>query len=181
VILVVDDEEDMLAVVRRILAPLKVEVRLVSEPREALAALARMDDVSVILSDADMPQVDGSELLERARQLRPSAVRMMMTGRGSYETAIRAINSGEVHRYIRKPFEADELRDAVRSAIARHEEVVRSASGAGQRARERALEERHPGITRFSRDQTGAYAIDATRYLRAERFLASLGIVRDRH
>jgi DNA-binding NtrC family response regulator len=184
VILVVDDEADMLSAIRRMLAPLELEVRYFDDPRDALAALGRLDGVRLLLSDLDMPLMSGTELLERARGLRPEVVRMIMTGRGSLDAAVQAINTIEVHRFVRKPFQADELRAAVASALARFHEASRRVGPAPTPTPCPAadeLERKHLGISQFARDATGAYAIDGVRYRLGERMLASLGILRDRH
>ena len=180
-ILVVDDDDDMLSAIRRMLAPLDHDVRYFLDPREALAELGRLEDVRVILSDLDMPLISGCEMLERARELRPEAVRLFMTGRGSLDAAVRAINSLEVHRFLRKPFHADELRAAVTSSLARFEAqrgAVQAEVAPCPVVAE--LERQYLGISRFARDATGAYAIDGVRYVLGERMLDSFGIVRRR-
>jgi two-component system, probable response regulator PhcQ len=175
-ILVVDDDPQMLrAIVRSIRSP---DYRLVetTDPRHAAALLAA-EPVDVLLSDVDMPELDGHQLMAHARQVRPGAVRILITCRSTKASALRAINEGEVHRFVEKPFERAELRRIVAEAVARAEELART-SAAGERAGRRytlfrALEAEHPGVTRIERDARGDYVLDPEA---AEGLAAALGV-----
>lgn len=72
---------------------------------------------AVVLSDHKMPGMSGIEFLGRAGEIAPETVRMLVTAYGSAETLARAINDGSVYRYIAKPWQADEMRVAVRRGI----------------------------------------------------------------
>ena len=110
--------------------------------------------------------MSGLDLVRRVRRAFPDVVRMLLTGHASLESAIEAINEGEVHRYLTKPWAKDELREYIRKALDRLDELRRSAD-AGRRAvvRERLLgelEREHPGITSIVRDGA-VYVIDEQR------------------
>jgi len=120
----VDDEPDILDALARTLRTAKCRFVLASSGREALGVLSR-ERVDLVISDIDMPDMTGLELLARARQHHPHAARVVLTGVASLETAVRAINDGEVQRFLTKPWEKEELRRVVSELLA--------ARGAGTR------------------------------------------------
>jgi DNA-binding NtrC family response regulator len=154
-------------------------VRLSSSPLEALEIMAS-EPVRVLLSDIDMPEMPGTQLLRTVRQRHPQIVRLLMTGRGTFDSALAAINEGEVHRYLCKPFDADEIRREILDAAARHAELSRTTEASLSADRRRLLleqlEQECPGITRLARDPDGAYLIDPRRCDAGEQLMAALGI-----
>jgi DNA-binding NtrC family response regulator len=161
-IVCVDDDEDMLASVVRTLRRPDLEVRSTSDPTDALGWIA-IGDVAVVVSDYEMPGMNGVELVAAARALCPDTVRVLLTGVGTMDPAIDGINRGEVFRYVRKPFSPSVLRQVVDEAIARHRDLCATAGdreAAIRRARLAVeLEQEHPGITRVRRDTAGVYVI----------------------
>ncbi len=163
-ILCVDDDEAILAVVVRCLRRMPIEVRTTTSPSDALAIVAT-ETVAVIVSDYEMPDMNGAQLAAQAKRVRPETVRILLTGRRTFETAVEGINQGEIFRFIAKPFTPDELRTAVADAIVRHNELA--ALSGDRRRRERrealraALEQEYPGITEVARAPDGTYSIDA--------------------
>jgi DNA-binding NtrC family response regulator len=173
-ILAVDDDPDILTALRRALAPLGVPIILTEDPTEVLAILSEQP-IALLISDIDMPQMTGLELMAQVRLSHPEVVRMLLTGRATFDSAVTAINQGEVHRYLSKPFEPAELRKLVQEAMARSADLAR-ASRAGLQAERKQqlfeqLEAEHPGLTKFARDAEGAYLVSATRSTRAQRWL----------
>lgn len=173
-ILAVDDDPDILTALRRALAPLGATVILTEDPTEVLAILGEQP-IALLISDIDMPQMTGLELMAQVRLAFPGVVRMLLTGRTSFDSAISAINQGEVHRYLNKPFEPAELRKLVQEALVRSADLARD-SRAGLAAEKKRqlfeqLEMEHPGLTKFVRDPEGAYLVSASRATKAERHL----------
>ncbi len=153
-LLVVDDEPDVVDALRRTLRHPSWRVIGEVSPQAALERLAR-EPVDLVISDIDMPGMNGVELVGRIRRAYPEVVRMLLTGGASLGSALRAINDGEVHRYLLKPWDRAELRDTVRAALARLVELRRS-NAADHRAAARtklldALEAEVPGITHVER------------------------------
>jgi DNA-binding NtrC family response regulator len=177
-ILAVDDDPDILTALRRALTPLGVQLILTEDPTEVLDILAEQP-ISLLISDIDMPQMTGLELMTQVRQAHPNVVRMLLTGRTSFDSAMSAINQGEVHRYLNKPFEPSELRKLVREALARSADLARTSRAGLQAARQRQLleqlEAEHPGMTKLVRDSEGAYLVSASRASKAERALRPRG------
>ncbi|MBE7454155.1 MAG: response regulator [Kofleriaceae bacterium] len=171
VILCVDDDPDLLAAVVRTLRLDGHVVLSAESPGEALEILARQA-VAVLVSDFEMPEMTGVELAVRARDLQPETVRMMLTGKGTVETAIAGINVGEVFRFLSKPFQPDVLRREVAAAIEHHREIADVASERLTVVRRRrvldGLEAEYPGITVAPRDDHGAYLLDGEARHRVE-------------
>jgi len=164
-VLAVDDEPDVLALLQRSLAGLGCRVLATTDPREALAILAGQP-VDVLISDVDMPVMNGLELIARVRTAFPDVVRIILTGRVSLESALQAINQGEVHRYLTKPWDDAELIGTVRHAVRRLEELRRRETAARASARREAalaeLEREHAGIREVTR-RGDAYPLDEDR------------------
>ncbi|HRH94573.1 MAG TPA: hybrid sensor histidine kinase/response regulator [Prosthecobacter sp.] len=75
------------------------------------------EDIGVLLSDQRMPGEKGVQLLERARQLRPRLVRMMVTAYADYDVTVDAVNLGSIFRYISKPIQVDDVRNTLHRAM----------------------------------------------------------------
>ena len=113
----VDDEPNILSSIARIFHGESVELRGFGDPREALAAIGEARP-AVIVSDYRMPAMDGIELLERCGAASPETIRILLTGFVDLEAAVGAINRGSVYRFLRKPWEPEELRLAALSGVA---------------------------------------------------------------
>src|SRR5690349_6234363 len=107
-VLFVDDDEANLAVSEAACGDF-FEVLTASTAEAALACM-RAEEVGVVIADQRMPGVTGLELLERVSVEFPDTVRILITAYGDIQAAVEAINRGRVRRYLRKPWEPDELR-----------------------------------------------------------------------
>jgi len=87
----------------------------------ALELLARQNPYAVIVSDYRMPGMDGAEFLARAKRLAKDSVRILFTGHADLEVAIRAINEGEIFRFIPKPCSFEKLENALAAAIEKYD------------------------------------------------------------
>ncbi|RMG12751.1 MAG: response regulator [Planctomycetota bacterium] len=117
-ILLVEDEVDMLEVISETLADELggVRIRAESQPLGAAALLER-EDFDLLVVDLRMPLMNGFQLIERARRLKPDLPTVVVTGYPSADSAERARRLG-VRAYLRKPFRPEELVAAVREALA---------------------------------------------------------------
>ena len=107
-ILIVDDEQDMLGLLKRSLEPdLGCRVSTAASAEEALKQLAE-SAFDLVLADIKMPGMDGLELLEIVKRKNPDQTVVMMTAFGEIDTAVGAIRSG-AYDFITKPFEHDAL------------------------------------------------------------------------
>jgi len=164
-VLVVDDDLDVAQALVRTLRQHGYTTLVANDGFEALE-LVRSTDIDLLLTDIDMPRMDGVTLAMHVRQERPEVVRILLTGNARLDTALTAINRGEVHRYLTKPWSALELVHTIDDAFARLAELSRLAqadqSALRLRAARDALELEYPGITRV-RAELGAYVVDLAR------------------
>jgi DNA-binding NtrC family response regulator len=165
-ILLVDDEPAILAALRRTLRGRGYRIFVADDPHQALRLLDR-ERIDLVVSDVDMPQMTGTDLVARIRVAFPLVVRILLTGRGTLDTALKAINDGEVHRFLTKPWDEDELRQTIAQALERLEELRRVQVADRESARRRRLiadlEREHPGIAQIDKDETGTYVLEDRR------------------
>lgn len=101
-ILFVDDEENILHSIKRELRK-RFEIYTAASGSEALSILKTDGPFAVIVSDMRMPLMDGIQLLAAVKDQYPETVRMMLTGNADQETAIDAVNKGQIFRFLNKP------------------------------------------------------------------------------
>ena len=116
-ILLVDDEEQLLIGLRRNLHE-EFDQTCAQTPAEALHSLASEDDFAVIVTDYKLPGMNGVELLQQAKKLRPDTVRMVLTGFADIRVITDAINEGSVFRFLSKPCPASQMRLALQGGQA---------------------------------------------------------------
>ncbi len=119
-ILCVDDEPYVLEGLRDTLRR-SFEVHVVESGADGLALL-RADNTrfAVVLSDMRMPVMSGSAFLGEARRIAPLAVRMLLTGHADVDSAVKAVNDGQIFRFLTKPCEPQELLRACAAAVWQH-------------------------------------------------------------
>ena len=122
-ILCVDDEPRVLEGLRRHLRE-RFEVITACGGPEALNFLTTVKDLAVVVSDMRMPEMDGATVLRHTRVLRPSAVRILLTGQADMAAAIKAINEGQIFRFLTKPCAADQFMSVIDEAIRQHELIT---------------------------------------------------------
>ncbi|HNV86065.1 MAG TPA: sigma-54 dependent transcriptional regulator [Candidatus Omnitrophota bacterium] len=114
-VLVIDDEANILQVLKRALAKKECEVLAFSNGEEALDALERFRP-ELVVSDIVLPGMDGIEVLKRVKAFDPEVNVLLITAHASLETAIFAIREG-ASDYLIKPFKIAELSQAVQKAL----------------------------------------------------------------
>jgi len=115
-ILCVDDEPNVLSALRRMFSLEGCEISTADSGAAALEQLAAQN-FDVIISDMQMPHMNGAQLLQQVRQQWPDTMRLLLTGTADLANAVAAINDGEIYRYISKPWDDDELLGVVKSAV----------------------------------------------------------------
>ncbi len=115
-VLLVDDDQNLLSSLRRQLRG-RFNVATACGGEEALCHLAENEDVSVIVSDMSMPQMNGVQLLKKVRALNPEIVRIMLTGNADLDTAMQAVNKGGIFRFLVKPCDSESLEIAIKDGI----------------------------------------------------------------
>ena len=120
-ILIVDDEREILSALYMTLSRtdrVKTDIQVASD---GISALQRIDehDFDVIISDYKMPNMNGIDFLMEAKKKDPSIMRILITGYSDVDTAKDAINKAQVHYYIEKPWDNDELISTISEAVCR--------------------------------------------------------------
>ncbi|SFF61883.1 HD domain-containing phosphohydrolase [Blastococcus tunisiensis] len=114
-ILLVDDEVAILDGLRRQLRK-RFTVHTASGGAEALELL-KTEQVSVVVSDMRMPQMNGATFLSEVRSLYPNVVRILLTGQADTQAAITAVNEGQIYRFLTKPCPPEVLLEEIGSAV----------------------------------------------------------------
>ncbi len=157
-ILIVDDEPNIIASLKRVLVDEPYQVYSAFSGGEGLNHLKRYV-VKVIISDEKMPEMTGSEFLTIVKERFTETIRIMLTGHASIDAAMKAVNNGEIYRFFTKPWNDIELKLAIRSAIEKYNlesenrrllRIIRR-----QALNLKFLEQKYPGITRLEKDETG--------------------------
>ncbi len=148
-VLVVDDDPWILELVKDMLATEACRVVTTTEPVKALP-LMEWERADVLVADIAMPEVDGIDLVVRARKLFPSVPRILITAAPTLERVIRSVNEAEIYRVLVKPVSPKVLRETIREAL-RHRLERQVEEGARSGSQERgdrlmALSRAHPGI-----------------------------------
>ena len=115
VILVVEDDEPMRNLIAEVLEPLDAKVMLSRSARHAMDII-ESHEVGVVLTDLRMPQADGIEILNFAKQRNLMTQVVLITGHATVESAVDALKCG-AYDYLRKPFEPVDLRREIESAL----------------------------------------------------------------
>src|SRR5580658_2091617 len=121
-LLALDDELGILTAVQDLFEE-EFEVITATDAEAALRYLSLHDDTSVVLSDERMPGMKGHEFLSRTRALSPAA-RILLTGYADIEALTLAVNEGQIHAYVKKPWDPRELKLIVLRAAA-YSDLVR--------------------------------------------------------
>lgn len=125
VVLLVDDEESILNSLRRLLRGQPYDVVLATSGAQALEIMATRP-IDLVMSDARMPGMDGATLLAEVHRLYPATSRILLTGYADLTTIIKAINDGQIHRYISKPWNDEELQLVLQQTL-EHQRLERLA------------------------------------------------------
>jgi len=124
-VLIVDDDPDLRAALRRELCGAGYDC---AEAGDADEAMAVMSDqlIDAVVSDYDMPGMNGLDLLQRIRLGHPHVFRILLTGRADVEMAARALNEGAAHRFLLKPWNRVALSGILEMALhSRRSERIR--------------------------------------------------------
>ena len=114
-ILVVEDEAGARATMSAILEDAGYKVTGLEKGAEALEMI-RSRSFNVIIADIRLPDIDGIEILELAKEINPEVAIIMMTGYASIETAVNAVNEG-AYAYFVKPINPDEIKTTIANAL----------------------------------------------------------------
>src|SRR5580700_5709649 len=154
-VLFIDDEPAILRAIRRSLLGYPFDVLTASTGTEAIAILEARP-VDVVVSDLEMPEMSGLELLRIVRERWPRVLRMVLTATATFGSTLEAINECEIVHFFPKLFDAEAFARVLarfEPRIGEHRGEEELAALAAERVRRlRAMEARFPGILDVVRD-----------------------------
>ncbi|MCB0389735.1 MAG: hybrid sensor histidine kinase/response regulator [Bdellovibrionales bacterium] len=118
-ILLVDDEKDNVEALERLFRK-SYQVFKATSGQEALNLLKDHSDIALILTDQRMPEMTGVQLLKRSIKTHPETIRILLTGYTDVESIVDSINSGEVYRYLNKPWDPIDLKNTIDKALEKY-------------------------------------------------------------
>jgi CheY-like chemotaxis protein len=119
-VLLVDDEPSVLSAIQRHLRG-KFELCLANSAKQALELMSGAPPFAVVISDMQMPAMNGAGFLARVRLAAPHTTRVMLTGNSDQATAILAVNEGAVFRFLNKPCDPEALERTIRDGVELYE------------------------------------------------------------
>jgi CheY-like chemotaxis protein len=122
-VLLVDDEPNVIEGLTRRLRR-DYEIFSANDGTQALRLLEQEGEMDVIISDMRMPNMNGAQLLAEVRRWYPDMVRILLTGQSDLESAIQAVNEGQIFRFLAKPCPADIVKAVLVTAMRQHELVT---------------------------------------------------------
>ncbi|MFO7578380.1 MAG: response regulator [Pelovirga sp.] len=117
-LLCVDDEINILHVIKRQLVDEALEIHCARTADEGLRLLRQLGVVQVVVSDYRMPGMNGIEFFRQAHRICPSAVCILLSGFADIPAVQQSLTSSHLFRCLRKPWQAGELRQVIRAAVA---------------------------------------------------------------
>jgi len=115
-ILFVDDDANILQAYRRQLRK-KFDLHMVQGPEAGLELIAGEETFAVVVSDFAMPGMDGVEFLSEVKKHSPDSVRIMLTGFANATNAIKAVNEGNIFRFLAKPCPPEQLLQSLQAGL----------------------------------------------------------------
>lgn len=164
-LLLVDDEPQVTEALKRALRGSPYEILTATSGLAALQLMSRQH-VDVVVSDEQMPSMSGSEFLSQVRKEHPHAIRMILSGHATLDAAVRAINDGEVYRFLLKPCNPTDLIFTIQHALEQQKLQERSRRLLREYQRQAAtlarLYHSGPDLLRLETDAQGAVVMDET-------------------
>ena len=114
-LLIIDDEIEVLNTLKRFFSK-EYELHIVQNIKEAFYVLGKLN-IGVILCDQRMPEMKGTEFFKVVKNLYPDTIRILIAGYLELSDVIMSINEGDIFRYITKPWNLFDLKNAVREAF----------------------------------------------------------------
>ena len=115
-LLIVDDEPNVVRALERLLRKDGYHIIAAHSAAEGFEMLA-LYGAAVVISDQRMPKMGGVEFLSKVKDIHPDTVRLVLTGYPTMDTITGAINSGAIYKFLSKPWQGEELVQAVRDAF----------------------------------------------------------------
>ncbi len=111
-ILFVDDEPHILEALSQLFDAM-YDVHTANSGAEAIEYVRQTPDVAIVVSDQRMPQMKGIDVLKAIKEISPDTVRILLTGYADADAILDSVNVGEVFRYIKKPWNTEQIREVM--------------------------------------------------------------------
>jgi len=157
-ILVVDDEELFIEYIQRMMSDENYNVVTAASAQEGLDILEKQQ-VSMVISEYEIPLINGLEFLEKVRIIYPNILTVMVTEHADIDLAIKAINEAGVYKFILKPLDDIDFKNMIKKTleslqvIKERDVLIRKVKTHESTLKD--LEKRYPGITKVERDEDG--------------------------
>jgi response regulator RpfG family c-di-GMP phosphodiesterase len=115
-VLMVDDDRNLLDSFRRQFRK-SVNLETATSGADGIQAVRDGGPFAVVISDMQMPNMNGIEFLSKVRAISPNTVRIMLTGNANLDVAIDAVNDGNIFRFLNKPVDTDQLYQTISDSI----------------------------------------------------------------
>jgi response regulator RpfG family c-di-GMP phosphodiesterase len=115
-VLMVDDDRNLLDSFRRQFRK-RINLETATSGADGVQAVQDGGPFAVVISDMQMPHMDGIEFLSKVRAISPNTVRIMLTGNANLDVAIDAVNDGHIFRFLNKPVDTDQLYQTIADSI----------------------------------------------------------------
>jgi diguanylate cyclase (GGDEF)-like protein len=115
-LLLVDDDADTLDLLDCVLRQDGYRILTARSGAEGLELLA-LNEVQVVVCDQHMPTMNGSQFLDRVKNLHPDTLRIILSGYADFESIVDAINRGAIYRFYKKPWKGEVIREDIRDAF----------------------------------------------------------------
>lgn len=121
-VLFVDDDVALLKSIQRNLC-FDYDLSIAESGQNGLELIKEKGPFSVIVTDMRMPIMDGIRFINEARKIAPDSIFLMLTGNQDVDTSIKAVNQGQVFRFLTKPCETEDIKTAIEVAHRQYELV----------------------------------------------------------
>ncbi|MEA2104704.1 MAG: response regulator [Candidatus Cloacimonadota bacterium] len=119
-VLFVDDDLNILAAYKRTMRKF-FNISTASSGAKGLKLIKQLGPFAVVVSDKNMPEMNGIDFLTKVKEEHPNTVRIMLTGKANLESAIHAVNDGRIFRFLTKPCSAKFLSNSVLDGIKQYQ------------------------------------------------------------
>ncbi|MDJ1172614.1 SpoIIE family protein phosphatase [Roseofilum capinflatum] len=138
-LMVVDDERDNLDLLYRTFRR-DFQVYRAESAKAALEILDQEGEMSIIISDQRMPEMNGTEFLGKTVEQYPDTIRILLTGYTDVEDLVEAINAGKVFKYIVKPWNPTELKALIEQASETYQVIKQSTNNLRRSLRRESIQ-----------------------------------------
>lgn len=162
-ILMVDDEPHVLKAFQRALHREPYTLMTAGGGEEGLKLLEARD-VSLVISDFNMPRMNGLDFLKSVKAQYPHILAIMLTGQAEIQIAVQAINEAGVYKFVQKPWDDADLKITILRALesidlaTERDRLLQKVKSRDTILKE--LEKKHPGITKVNRDADGYLVLE---------------------